>query len=45
MKNYQTPTVSMICVSSEDVIATSGTVQAGGAGNLSNMHGIDFGNW
>jgi hypothetical protein len=44
MKNYQAPVVSLLLVSNEDVISTSG-VKAGGAGDLSNMKGIDFANW
>ena len=45
MKNYQAPVISLCLVDCEDVISTSGVVKAGGAGNITDMRGIDFGNW
>lgn len=44
MKNYQAPVISLLLVNNEDVISTS-ALKAGGAGDLSNMKGIDFANW
>ncbi len=44
MKNYQIPEISIVSLGEEELIRTSG-LSLENEGNLSDMDGLDFGNW